>query len=104
EWATISAAKMHGLEDRIGTLTPGKQAETVLLRSGDLNLFPVHDPVASVVMQGGVANVDTVLIAGRLVKRGGTLLYANLEEKKAALRRSGERILGDFGLQPQRAA
>jgi len=51
-----------------------------------------------------VANVDTVLIAGRVVKRGGKLLYADIEQKKSALRGSGERILSDFGLEPQRAA
>ena len=67
-------------------------------------MFPVHDPVASAVMQAGVANVDTVLIAGRVVKRGGKLLYADIGQKKSALRRSGERILSDFGLEPQRAA
>jgi 5-methylthioadenosine/S-adenosylhomocysteine deaminase len=104
EWATINGAKMLGLDDRIGSLAPGKQADVILLRSGDLNLFPMHDPIASTVMQGGVANVDTVLIAGRIVKRGGKLLYADLGQKKSALRRSGERILSDFGLEPQRAA
>jgi len=104
EWATINGAKMLGLDDRIGSLAPGKQADVILLRAGDLNLFPVHDPVASAVMQGGVANVDTVLIAGRIVKRAGKLLYSNVEQKKSALRRSGERILSDFGLEPQRAA
>jgi 5-methylthioadenosine/S-adenosylhomocysteine deaminase len=104
EWATINGAKMLGLDDRIGSLAPEKQADVILLRSGDLNLFPMHDPIASTVMQGGVANVDTVLIAGRIVKRGGKLLYADLGQKKSALRRSGERILSDFGLEPQRAA
>ena len=104
EWATINGAKMLGLDDRIGSLAPGKQADVILLRSGDLNLFPVHDPIASTVMQGGVANVDTVLIAGRIVKRRGKLLNADLEQRKSALRRSGERILGECGLEPQRAA
>jgi len=104
EWATINGAKMLGLDHRIGSLAPGKQADVLLLRSGDLNVFPVHDPVASTVMQGGIGNVDTVMIAGRIVKRGGKLLVANLERKKSELRSSGERILRDFGLEPQRAA
>ncbi|MEI7805664.1 MAG: amidohydrolase family protein [Hyphomicrobiales bacterium] len=104
EWVTINGAKMARIEDRVGSLTPGKQADVLLLRAGDLNMFPVVDPVASVVMQAGVANVDTVLVAGRVVKRNGKLLYAGLEEKKAALQKSGERILTDFGLLPLRAA
>ena len=95
---------MAGLETRVGTLTPGKQADILLLRADDLAMFPVTDPVASVVMQGGVANVDTVLVAGRVVKRDGKLLYAQLAEKKAALQKSGERILTDFGLLPLRTA
>lgn len=104
EWATINGARMAGLEDRIGSLTPGKQADILMVRTDDLNMFPVTDPVASLVMQAGVANVDTVLVAGRVVKRNGKLLYAQLAEKKAALQKSGERILTDFGLLPKRAA
>jgi cytosine/adenosine deaminase-related metal-dependent hydrolase len=104
EWVTVNAAKMSGLEHRIGSLTVGKQADVLLLRAGDINMFPVRDPVASVVMQGGVANVDTVLIAGRAVKRHGKLLDAQLESRKAALARSGDRILTEFGLLPARAA
>jgi 5-methylthioadenosine/S-adenosylhomocysteine deaminase len=104
EWATINGAKMLGLEARIGSLSPGKQADITIVRAGDLNVFPVHDPVASAVMQAGVANVDTVLIAGRVVKRSGHLLYGDLERKKSALRDSGQRILAECGLAPQRAA
>ena len=75
-----------------------------MLRADDLAMFPVTDPVASVVMQGGVANVDTVLVAGRVVKRDGKLLYDALVDKKAALQKSGNRILTDFGLLPREAA
>lgn len=104
EWATINGARMAGLEQQVGSLTPGKQADIVLLRADDLALFPVTDAVASLVMQGGVANVDTVLVAGRVVKRDGRLLYPALAEKKAALKASGERILTDFGILPRNAA
>ena len=104
EWTTINGARMAGLESKIGSLTPGKQADIVLLRADDLSMFPVTDPVASVAMQGGVATVDTVLVAGRIVKRNGHLLYDGLAGKKEALRKSGERILTDFGILPRKAA
>jgi hypothetical protein len=55
------------------------------------------------VTQAGISNVDAVLIGGRVVKRGGQLLFANIAEKKAALQRSGERILRDFGELPRAA-
>ena len=66
--------------------------------------IPVRDPVGSIVMQGGVASVDTVLIAGKVMKRGGKLLYPGLEAKMEELRRSGDRILTDFGYLPRKAA
>jgi 5-methylthioadenosine/S-adenosylhomocysteine deaminase len=100
-WATVNGAKMLGLDHRIGSLAVGKQADIVLLRKDDLNMFPVHDPLSSLVTQAGISNVDTVLIGGRVVKRGGQLLFANIAEKKAALQRSGERILRDFGELPR---
>jgi cytosine/adenosine deaminase-related metal-dependent hydrolase len=104
EWATINGAKMIGEEDRIGSLAPGKQADIVMLRTDDLTIFPVHDPVSSIVTQAGVSNVDTVLIAGRAMKRGGKMLTEGLAGKKAALRRSAERIMDDFNKTSRRAA
>lgn len=104
EWATINGAKMIHQEHRIGSLTPGKQADIVLLRADDLTIFPVHDPVSSIVTQAGVSNVDTVMIGGRTVKRDGRLLVEGLAGKKAALRRSAERIMSDFGMRVRRAA
>lgn len=104
EWATVNGAKMLHQEDRIGSLTPGKQADIVLLRADDLTLFPMHDPVSSVVTQGGVSSVDTVMIAGAIVKRDGRLLVEGLAGKKAMLRRSAERILSDFAAKGRQAA
>jgi 5-methylthioadenosine/S-adenosylhomocysteine deaminase len=97
EWTTVNGARMAGLDHRTGSLTPGKAADIVLLRADDITMFPVRDPIASIVMQAGVANVDTVLVAGKVMKRGGKLLHPGLPELKAALRRSGDRILADFG-------
>jgi cytosine/adenosine deaminase-related metal-dependent hydrolase len=104
EWATINGAKMVGLDHRIGSLAPGKQADVLILRAGDLNIAPVRDPVAAVVMHASVANVDTVLIAGRVMKSGGKLRCPRVEERQQALARSGERILADFERLPRRAA
>jgi hypothetical protein len=59
-------------------------------------MFPVHDPLSSLVTQAGISNVDTVLIGGQVVKRGGQLLFANIAEKKAALGRAVVRIAEDL--------
>ena len=103
-WVTTDAARIAGLDHRIGSITPGKQADIVLLRTDMLNMTPLHDLVGCAVMQAGTANVDTVMIAGRVVKQGGKLLVDGLPDKIAALRRSGDRILADFKRLPSRAA
>src|SRR5262249_25821839 len=103
-WTTVNGAKVAKLDHRTGSLSVGKAADVVLLSASDSTIFPVRDPIGSIVMQGGVASVDTVLIAGKVVKRNGRLLYPRLEEKMEALRRSGDRILTDFGYLPRKAA
>ncbi len=93
EWITIDGAHALNMADRIGSLTPGKQADLIFIRTDDLNLFPSHDPVETVLFQSHSANVDTVLIAGKPRKRGGKLLYPELAAKKVALAASGKRLL-----------
>jgi len=98
QWVTTNGAHMMGVPERIGSLAPGKQADIVLLRSSDLNLFPVHDAVRSIVRQAGPGNVDTVMVAGKFVKRDGRLLYGDLKARQAELLDSGRRIIADAGL------
>ena len=73
EMATLNGAHVAGLEDRTGSLTPGKQADVVLLDATALNVAPVIDPVAAVTLCADVSNVDTVLIGGQVRKRDGKL-------------------------------
>jgi cytosine/adenosine deaminase-related metal-dependent hydrolase len=96
-WITIEGARMLGMQDRLGSLAPGKQADLVFIRADALNLWPVHDPVATVVMQANLANVDSVMIAGQWRKRDGKLLYGDLHRVKSELLRSASRILGELG-------
>ena len=97
-WITVEGAKMLGAEDRIGSLAAGKQADLVLIRAGDLNMQPVHDPVSAVVFQASLANVDSVMVAGRWKKRHGALLGVDLPPLLAALGRSGRKITSALGL------
>jgi cytosine/adenosine deaminase-related metal-dependent hydrolase len=91
-WITLRGAEALGLADRIGSLTPGKQADVILLRADTLNMRPLHDPVAAVIMQGAPANVDTVFVDGEFRKRHGKLLYAPLARRLDELDASGQRI------------
>ncbi|KAA1417030.1 amidohydrolase family protein [Nocardioides humilatus] len=76
--ATVDGARAIGLEDRIGTLEVGKQADLLLLRTDLPNLAPVNDPIGAVVHAAGTHNVDTVYVAGRLVKRAGQFVDLDL--------------------------
>jgi 5-methylthioadenosine/S-adenosylhomocysteine deaminase len=92
EWITIDGARAFGLDDRIGSLTPGKQADIVLVRP-TLGMWPVHDPVASLVTQTSAENIDSVMVAGTWRKRHGRLLDDALPQILQALAASGRRIL-----------
>jgi cytosine/adenosine deaminase-related metal-dependent hydrolase len=72
--ATINGAHVAGLEDRTGSLTPGKQADVVVVDAKAIGVAPVHDPVAAVVLSADVSNVEHVLVAGQFRKRDFTLL------------------------------
>ncbi|MDT7727019.1 MAG: 5-methylthioadenosine/S-adenosylhomocysteine deaminase [Actinomycetota bacterium] len=71
--ATIDGAAACGLDHRTGSLTPGKDADIVLLRADQINTFPVVDPVATVVVCADTSNIDTVLVRGTVRKRNGAL-------------------------------
>jgi len=74
EFATINGAYVAGLEDRTGSLTPGKKADVVLIDGRALNMAPIIDPVAAVTLCADVSNVDTVIVNGEVRKRAGKLL------------------------------
>ena len=80
--ATIDGAYVAGVEDRTGSLTPGKQADIVIIEAKSLNMAPVIDPVAAVVLSADVSNVDTVFVAGQVKKRDGKLL-ADVDKARA---------------------
>jgi 5-methylthioadenosine/S-adenosylhomocysteine deaminase len=78
EFATIEGARANGLEKKIGSLTPGKEADIILLRTDLLNTMPINNAVGAVVTSMTAQNVDTVLIAGKVVKRNGKLVGVDM--------------------------
>jgi cytosine/adenosine deaminase-related metal-dependent hydrolase len=100
EFATIDGARSIGLEDRVGSLTPGKQADVVLLQTNAINTAPVLDPTATIVTYADTANVDSVFVAGRAVKRDGRLVGVDLKSVITRLEESRNHILSQGGLLP----
>ena len=102
-WITTEGARMLGRESSIGSLTPGKLADLVVINANDLNLFPVHDPVSTIVMQTSLANIEAVMIDGVWKKRDGRLLVGGLNDKKQQLALSGQRLVRDIEQQGRAA-
>jgi cytosine/adenosine deaminase-related metal-dependent hydrolase len=78
EFATIEGARANGLDKKIGTLTPGKEADIIMLRTDLLNVMPINNAVGAVVTSMTAQNVDTVLIAGKIMKRNGKLIGVDM--------------------------
>jgi cytosine/adenosine deaminase-related metal-dependent hydrolase len=73
-WATIDGAKVAGIADRTGSITPGKKADLVIIDGSAVNVAPIIDPVGAVVCAADISNVDTVMVNGVILKRDGKLL------------------------------
>ena len=73
-WATLDGAKVAGVADRTGSITPGKKADIVIIDGGAVNVAPVIDPVAAVVLAADISNVETVIVDGVVQKRNGSLV------------------------------
>jgi cytosine/adenosine deaminase-related metal-dependent hydrolase len=69
--ATLDGATDLGIAERTGSLTPGKRADLILVRTGDINMAPTGDPYEALVSFAQPRNVDTVIADGRLLLRGG---------------------------------
>lgn len=74
EMATMGGARALGIADRVGSLTPGKRADIILVRTSDINMAPFTDPAHMIVQSANPSNVDTVVIDGRVLKSGGRLV------------------------------
>ncbi len=98
--ATIEGARALGLDAKVGTLTPGKQADLIMLRTDRLNVTPLNDPATAVVSGMDTGNVDTVMIAGRVMKRHGELLHVDWPGVKRMVVESRDYVVAKSGFKP----
>ena len=96
EMATIGGARVAGIADRTGSLTPGKKADIVIIDASAVNVAPVIDPVGAVVCAADVSNVKTVLVGGRILKEDHKLA-ASLTEPRKAVEASRDFLVSKFG-------
>jgi 5-methylthioadenosine/S-adenosylhomocysteine deaminase len=105
ECATVNGAACAGLSDKCGSLTPGKEADIVAIRTDDINLYPSNNAFGTVVSAADTRNVDTVIIGGTIRKFRGKLVGVNMsrfkqqvDESRAYLFRQGGYQLDIFSI------
>ena len=97
EFATVQGAKANALDTKVGSLTPGKQADLILLRYDRPNVLALNNAYGAVVLQMDTSNVDTVFIAGAMVKSGGQLVGVDLAGVARLAQQSRDYILSKTG-------
>jgi len=98
EFATIEGARDNSLDRKVGTLTPGKEADIIMLRTDQVNVMPVNDPYGAVVLGMDTSNVDTVFIAGKLMKSEGKLVGVDMNRVSRQLSQSRDYLVSKAGL------
>ncbi|MGH8632755.1 MAG: TRZ/ATZ family hydrolase [Burkholderiales bacterium] len=83
EMATVRAARALGMEDRIGTLAPGKHADMTAVNLGALDLAPCYDPLSHLVYAAGREHVSHVWVNGELLVESGRLTRLDARELAA---------------------
>ncbi|MCC0093458.1 amidohydrolase family protein [Streptomyces flavotricini] len=93
--ATLGGAEVIGIDDRVGSLTPGKRADVVIIDPAALNFAPRFEWVGQIVFNGRPENVDSVFVDGRPLKLGGRLVDVDtsrvVREAEAAAAAVGSR-------------
>ena len=102
EFATVAGARANHLERKIGTLTPGKDADVIVLRTDTINVMPFNNAYGAVVLAMDTSNVDTVFIAGKAVKQGGRLVGVDLDRIRRDAEQSRDFIVGKAGWKKSR--
>lgn len=96
--ATIDGARSLGLGDVTGSLTPGKRADLIVVGTDGPNLGVLTDPVQMLVTAAQPANVDTVMVDGRILKRGGVLTTLDTAQINAGARQALGTVLARAGV------
>jgi 5-methylthioadenosine/S-adenosylhomocysteine deaminase len=93
ELATIEGARVAHLDQRIGTLAPGKEADIIMLATDRINVFPLNNAPGAVVTLMDTSNVENVFIAGKVMKWRGKLVGVDLERIRKATVKSRDGLL-----------
>jgi 5-methylthioadenosine/S-adenosylhomocysteine deaminase len=94
-FATMNGAKALRLDSKVGSLTPGKEADIIILDATRINVWPVNQVPGAVVSLMDRTNVETVIVAGKVRKWKGVLLDVDLPGLRSQLQASRDYIFAN---------
>jgi cytosine/adenosine deaminase-related metal-dependent hydrolase len=97
EFSTLQGARADGMEAKVGSITPGKEADLVLLRTDLTNTLPFNSAYGAIATGMDTSNLDTVMIGGRVVKRAGKLVGVDLTAIGRQAAASRDYLVGKLG-------
>ena len=98
-FATVEGAKALRLDGKVGTLTPGKEADIILLDADAINVAPLNHVTGAVVTMMERSNVDTVMVAGKIRKWKGRILDADIAKLRSELESSRDYLFKAAGVE-----
>jgi cytosine/adenosine deaminase-related metal-dependent hydrolase len=98
--ATLGGATALRMQDQVGSLEPGKQADIVVFDTDNFDLRPLHNPVANIVYGSTGHSVDTVLIGGDIVLRHKQLTSLDEQQLRRDVESINRRVLSEIGIAP----
>jgi len=98
EFATIEGAKDNWLDLKTGSLTPGKDADIIMLRTDQINVMPVNNAYGAIVLSMDTSNVDTVFVGGKMMKSGGQLVGVDMGRITRTLNQSRDYLISKSNL------
>jgi cytosine/adenosine deaminase-related metal-dependent hydrolase len=98
--ATMGGAQCAGLDDKVGSLAPGKEADLIMIRADDINLYPSNNAVGTVVQAAERSNIDTVIIGGRVRKYRGEVVGLDMKRLKTIVEESRNHLFSAVGYRP----
>ena len=92
DFATLQGARANALGEVVGSLTPGKEADVLIVRAEDVNNMPLNDAVGTLVLGADARNIETVLVAGNPRKWSGALVGEDIDALRDDVVRSRDGI------------
>jgi 5-methylthioadenosine/S-adenosylhomocysteine deaminase len=96
ELSTRRGAEALGIDNDVGSLEPGKKADIITFNMLNPYLTPTKDPLTSIVLYGAGADIDTVIVDGKILKKDGELTTVDIEQALLTAQERVEKIISRF--------